>query len=261
LLLPALAAPGRRAVDAETTQETDMITIRKSQERGHADHGWLDTYHTFSFAGYHDPDWVHFGPLRVINQDRVEPGQGFGMHGHQDMEIVTYMLEGVLEHKDSMGNGSQMRPGEVQLMSAGTGVMHSEFNASREEGLHLLQMWVFPARRGAQPRYEQRAFPPEERQGRLRLVVSPDGSDGSLTIGQDVRLYAGLLASGATCEHRLPPGRDAWLHVATGRVELNGLELGPGDGAGIRAEQRLTLRGVEDADLVLWDLPADWSPR
>jgi redox-sensitive bicupin YhaK (pirin superfamily) len=238
-----------------------MITIRRAHERGHADHGWLDTFHTFSFAGYHDPDWVHFGPLRVINQDRVAPGQGFGTHGHQDMEIVSYVLEGVLAHKDSMGNGSQMRPGDVQLMSAGTGVTHSEFNDSHDEGLHFLQMWVFPERRGTKPRYEQRAFPTEQRQGRLRLVVSPDGSDGSLTIGQDVRLYAGLLASGESTEHALPAGRDAWLHVARGRIELNGQDLGPGDGAGIREEARLSLRGVEDAEIVLWDLPADWSPR
>jgi redox-sensitive bicupin YhaK (pirin superfamily) len=167
----------------------------------------------------------------------------------------------VLAHKDSMGNGSQMRPGEVQLMSAGTGVTHSEFNASPDEGLHFLQMWILPERRSTKPRYEQKVFPRDERQGRLRLVVSPDGADGSLTIGQDVRLYAGLLAGGEATEHALPDDRDAWLHVARGRVELNGMDLGPGDGAGIRAETRLALRGVEDAEIVLWDLPADWSPR
>lgn len=233
-----------------------MITLRRSEERGHADHGWLDAYHTFSFAGYHDPDFMHFGPLRVLNQDRVQPGQGFGTHPHENMEIVSYVLAGVMEHKDSMGNGSQMRPGDVQLMSAGTGVMHSEFNASRDEELRLLQMWVFPEKNGTQPRYEQKTFSTEERQGRLRLVVSPDGSDGSLTIGQDVRLFAGLIDGGEATEHELPADRSAWLHVARGRIELNGELLGPGDGAAIRDETRLTLKGVEDAELVLWELPA-----
>jgi redox-sensitive bicupin YhaK (pirin superfamily) len=186
-----------------------MITIRRSEERGHADHGWLDTCHTFSFAGYHDPEHMGFGLLRVLNQDRVEPAMGFGTHGHRDMEIVTYMLEGVLEHKDSMGNGSQMRPGEVQLMSAGRGVTHSEFNASKTEGLHLLQMWVHPRETGTEPRYEQKEFPEEVRRGKLLLVVSPDGADGSLTIGQDARLYAGASWSPATrCATR--SGRIAW---------------------------------------------------
>jgi redox-sensitive bicupin YhaK (pirin superfamily) len=243
-------------------QETrPMIQIRRSAERGHADHGWLDTYHTFSFAGYHDPDFVHFGPLRVLNQDRVKPGQGFGTHGHEDMEIVSYVLEGVMEHKDSMGNGSQMRPGDVQLMSAGTGVMHSEFNASAEDGLHFLQMWVFPRERGTEPRYEQKAFTEEERRGGLRLVVSPDGAQGSLTIGQDARLFAGLLDVGERLEHDLGEGRAAWLHVARGSVRLNGTELAPGDGAAIRGEGRLELVGLDPAELVLWELPAEWSAR
>lgn len=233
-----------------------MITVRRSAERGHADHGWLDAYHTFSFAGYHDPEFVHFGPLRVINQDRVAPGRGFGTHGHENMEIVTYMLEGALEHRDSMGNGSQMRPGEVQLMSAGSGVTHSEFNASSDEPLHLLQMWVFPRHDGTPPRYEQRAFAESERRGRLRLVVSPDGAQGSLTIDQDARLFAGLFDAGEAAEHALPNGRTAWIHVARGRVRVNDVELGPGDGAAIEDEASLLVTGLDDAELVLWDLPA-----
>jgi len=232
-----------------------MITPRRSAERGHADHGWLNTYHTFSFADYHDPDFMHFGPLRVLNQDRVAPGQGFGTHGHRDMEIVSCVLQGVLEHKDSMGNGAQMRPGEVQLMSAGSGVTHSEFNGSRSEPLHFLQMWVLPRRRGTPPRYEQKAFSEEERRGRLLLVVSPDGRQGSLTIDQDARLHLGLLERAERAEHLLAPGRCAWLHVARGSVTLNGETLGPGDGAGIRDESHLSLVGVESAELVLWDLP------
>jgi len=234
-----------------------MIHIRRSEDRGHAHHGWLDARFTFSFADYYDPEWMHFGPLRVINQDRIQPAQGFGTHGHKDMEIVTYVLDGVLEHKDSMGNGSQIRPGEVQFMSAGTGVTHSEFNGSKTELLHLLQMWVLPREVGTPPRYEQKTFSEEQRRRELCLVVSPDGQDGSLTIGQDVKLYAALLAADDRRTHNLAPGRMAWLHVARGRLKLNGQELGPGDGAGIRAESQLELQGIEDAELVLWDLPAD----
>jgi redox-sensitive bicupin YhaK (pirin superfamily) len=233
-----------------------MITIRKSEERGHANHGWLDAYHTFSFASYHDPDFLHFGPLRVLNQDRVDAGQGFPTHAHDNMEIVTYVLEGALEHKDSMGNGSQMRPGDVQYMAAGTGVTHSEYNPSSDEGLHLLQMWVVPKEQGTTPRYEQKAFPPEELRGNLRLVVSPDGAEGSLTIGQDACLYAGKFTEGEHAELALASGRIAWLHVARGTVSLNGKELGPGDGAAIRDEARLSIDGADDAELVLWDLPA-----
>lgn len=236
-----------------------MIHLRKSEERGHADHGWLDARHTFSFAEYYDPDQHHFGALRVLNQDRVAPGQGFPTHGHDNMEIVTYVLEGTLEHRDSMGTGSQLRNGEVQLMSAGTGVQHSEFNPSPDEALHLLQMWVFPSERGTEPRYEQKDFPLEERRGKLRLVVSSDGSDGSLTIGQDAKLFAGLFGAGEKAELSLAEGRCAWLHVARGEIRLNDLHLGPGDGAGIRDEKHITITGVEgeeDAELVLWDLPA-----
>jgi len=233
-----------------------LIQIRRSADRGHADHGWLDSYHTFSFADYHDPDFMGFRTLRVLNQDRVAAGEGFPRHGHRDMEIVSYVLEGTLEHEDSLGNGSQMKPGEVQLMSAGTGVLHSEYNASQAEGLHFLQMWILPARPGTTPRYEQRVYPTSERRGRLRLVVAPDGSDGALTIGQDARLYAGLLDGPETIEHALAPGRAAWLHVARGRLSLNGQALGPGDGAALLDEPRISLTGGQGAELVLWDLGA-----
>ncbi len=234
-----------------------MIQIRKSAERGHADHGWLDTYHTFSFADYFDPDFMGFSVLRVINQDRVAPGKGFGTHGHRDMEIVSYVLDGVMAHKDSMGNGSQMRPGEVQLMSAGTGVTHSEFNASPDDELKFLQMWILPAKQGTEPRYEQKEFGAGERDGKLRLVVSPDGAEGSLTIGQDVRMFASVLGAGDRIEQAIPAGRVAWLHVARGAVMLNGEELGPGDGAAIQDERQIVLEGREPAELVLWDLPRE----
>ncbi|MCA8962548.1 MAG: pirin family protein [Planctomycetes bacterium] len=232
-----------------------MITRRRSEERGHADYGWLDTYHTFSFADYHDPDWVQFGSLRVLNQDRVAPGRGFGTHGHRDMEIVSVVLQGVLEHRDSMGNGSQLRPGEVQLMSAGSGVTHSEFNASATESLHFLQMWILPRERGTAPRYEQKMFADEERSGRFRRVVSPDGRDGSLTIGQDAELYLGTLEPDHAARHELPPGRVAWLHVATGRAQIGGLELAAGDGASIRDEGSIEVRAGARAEIVLWVLP------
>ncbi|MEM6571498.1 MAG: pirin family protein [Planctomycetota bacterium] len=231
------------------------MLARRSGERGHADHGWLDTYHTFSFANYHDPNHMGFGPLRVLNQDRVTGGNGFPKHGHKDMEIVSYVLDGVMEHKDSMGNGSQMRPGDVQLMSAGDGVLHSEFNASRDASLHFLQMWVLPAERETEPRYEQKAFTREERSGALRLVVSPDGADGSLTIGQDARLYAGLFAAGEETRQALGAGRGAWLHVATGSVEVNGQVFGPGDAAALTDGDHFVVRGVEEAELVVWDVP------
>ncbi len=232
-----------------------MITIRRSADRGFADHGWLETYHTFSFASYRDPDFMGFGPLRVINQDTVAPGKGFQTHSHQDMEIVSYVLSGVLEHKDSMGNGSQMRPGEVQLMSAGTGVTHSEFNASADEGLEFLQMWVIPAQTGTTPRYEQVEFPDSERCGQLRLIVSPDGRRGSLTIGQDVSLYASKLRAGETARHELAPGRGAWVHVARGEVALNGQALGSGDGASVQGVATIEFEGIDAAELVMFDLP------
>jgi redox-sensitive bicupin YhaK (pirin superfamily) len=233
-----------------------MITLRPSAARGHANHGWLDSYHTFSFANYFDPAHMGFGQLRVLNQDRVAPGQGFGTHGHRDMEIVSYVLEGTLEHKDSLGNGAQMRPGEVQLMSAGRGVTHSEFNPSRSEGLHFLQMWVFPQETGTSPSYQQKDFPLAERRGRLRLVVSPDGRDGSLKIRQDAALYVASLGAGERVSLPLAAGRAAWLHVARGRLRLGAQTLGAGDGAAIEDERELVLEGLEDSELVLWELAA-----
>lgn len=235
-----------------------MLTIRRSDERGHADHGWLDSYHTFSFASYFDPEHMNFGVLRVINQDRVAPGQGFGTHGHRDMEIVSYVLEGVLEHRDSLGNGSQMRPGEVQLMSAGSGVTHSEFNADPNAPLEFLQMWIVPQHADTQPRYEQKAFPPATRGGRLQLVVSPDGAEGSLTIGQDARMYIATLSAGDVESFELGAGRMAWLHVARGAVRIGDEELRAGDGAAFERERRITLAGrsEDDAEVVLWELPS-----
>ena len=232
-----------------------MITPRRSDARGHADHGWLDTWHTFSFASYVDPDFMGFSVLRVLNQDRVQAGRGFGTHAHHDMEIASYVLDGVLEHRDSMGTGSRMRPGDVQLMSAGTGVTHSEFNGSPRDDLHFLQMWIIPARRGTKPRYEQKEYPAAQRRGRLLLVAAPDGRDGALTIGQDARLFAGLLDGAERVTHALAPGRSAWLHVARGTVGLNGERLRAGDGAAIVGERSLELEHGERAELVLWDLP------
>jgi quercetin 2,3-dioxygenase len=232
-----------------------MITLRKSEDRGHADHGWLDTYHTFSFASYHDPDFMGFSVLRVINQDRVRAGEGFGTHGHQEMEIVSYVLDGVLEHKDSMGSGSRMHPGDVQLMSAGTGLTHSEFNGSPTLPLEFLQIWILPSKAGTSPSYEQRSFPEHEREGRLRLIVSPDGRDGSLSIGQDVNIHAALLDPGQGAQLELSPGRRGWLHLARGSVELNGHTLHAGDGARIEAEPLIKLEGLERAELVMFDLP------
>ena len=231
-----------------------MIRLRKATDRGHADHGWLDTWHTFSFADYYDPEHMGFRALRVINDDVVAPGRGFGTHPHRDMEIVTYVLEGALAHEDSMGNASTIVPGEVQRMSAGTGVLHSEFNHSRTDRVHLLQIWLLPDRTGIAPSYEQTLFPDEEKRGRLRLVASPDGADGSVMIHQDARLYATLLAPGEEVSHPLAPGRHAWVHVARGKASLNGRPLEAGDGAAVSAEERLTLRGDGQAEVLLFDL-------
>ncbi len=231
-----------------------MIILRRSDERGHADHGWLDSYHTFSFGGFQDPNFMGFSVLRVLNQDRVAPGEGFGTHGHDNMEIVSYVLEGVLEHKDSMGTGAQMRPGEVQIMSAGSGVTHSEFNASSDDPLHFLQMWIMPAEQGTTPRYGQKEYPVELRRGKLCLVVSPDGKDGSLSIGQDVCLYAGLLDGKEYVTHRLAPGRDAWVHVARGSLTLNGHPMDAGDGAAIQDEDILAFVKGDDSEYIVWDL-------
>ncbi len=231
-----------------------MITLRKSEARGHAEHGWLESWHTFSFADYYDPAEMGWRSLRVINEDIIQPAKGFGTHAHRDMEIVTYLLGGELEHKDSMGNGAVIRPGEVQRMSAGKGVLHSEFNPSPDATTHLLQIWIEPSVRGVPPSYEQTCFPVEERRGRLRLVASRDGRDGSVTIHQDAALYAALLAPGESVRHAPAPGRHAYLHVARGKVDLNGMQLGAGDGAKIAEESELRISAAADAEILLFDL-------
>jgi quercetin 2,3-dioxygenase len=231
-----------------------MIQIRRSEERGHADHGWLSTYHTFSFADYWDPRHMGFRALRVINEDHVRGGTGFPTHGHRDMEIVTYVLEGGLQHKDSLGSGSIIRPGDVQRMSAGTGVTHSEINASDTETVHLLQIWLLPERSGLQPGYEEKTFGDEDKRGRLRLVASRDGRDGSVTVHQDVELYATVLEPSEAAAHELRAGRHAWVQVARGRVLVNGQALRAGDGAALSAEERVELEGLERAEVLLFDL-------
>ena len=231
-----------------------MITIRKSDDRGHADHGWLDTRFTFSFADYYDPEHVHFRTLRVMNDDRIAGGGGFPTHPHRDMEIVTYVLEGALAHKDSMGNGSVIRPGDVQYMSAGTGVAHSEFNASEKDTVHLYQIWMFPDKKNYTPMYDQKHFSEGDKRGKLRLVVSPDGREGSVKIRQDNQLYATVLAPGESVKHALKKDRHAYVQVARGSVTLNGQALEAGDGAAISAEKSLELTGVKDAEVLLFDL-------
>ncbi|MHB8348361.1 MAG: pirin family protein [Acidiferrobacterales bacterium] len=231
-----------------------MFEIRKSETRGHANHGWLDSYHTFSFADYHDPAHMGFGHLRVINEDRVNPGTGFPTHGHRDMEIVTYPLEGALEHKDSMGNGSVIRAGDVQRMSAGTGVRHSEYNASPGEVVHFLQIWIVPRENGLSPGYEQRHFELQDLDGTLRLVASSDGRDGSVIVHQDVSLYAGRLSGNGAVRHLLAPGRRAYIQVVRGTVRISGRLLAAGDGAEITGEPELVLDGATDAELLVFDL-------
>jgi quercetin 2,3-dioxygenase len=231
-----------------------MITIRKSNDRGHADHGWLNTRFTFSFADYYDPKHEQFRTLRVMNDDRVAGGAGFPTHPHRDMEIVTYVLEGALAHKDSMGNGSVIKPGDVQYMSAGTGVAHSEFNASDSETVHLYQIWMFPDKKNYTPAYDQKHFSADDKRGKLRLVVSPDGRDGSVKIRQDNELYATVLGAGETVKHDLKSARYAYVQVAKGSVTLNGETLETGDGAAISAEKSLQLTGVNDAEVLLFDL-------
>jgi redox-sensitive bicupin YhaK (pirin superfamily) len=229
-----------------------MITIRRAKDRGHANHGWLDTNHTFSFADYYDPNFMGFRALRVINEDRVQPGVGFGKHAHRDMEIISYVLEGTLAHSDSMGTGSEIKPGEVQRMSAGSGVTHSEMNPSSDEPVHFLQIWIIPAQPGIPPSYEQKKFEDDERHNTLRLVASPDGSDGSVTIHQDVRLYSTLL-DGASVTHDFRPDRYGWIQVTRGEVDVNGQTLKAGDGAAISAESSITLTG-RGAEVLLFDL-------
>jgi quercetin 2,3-dioxygenase len=231
-----------------------MITIRPSEERGGGDYGWLNTHHTFSFNTYHDPKFMGFRSLRVINEDYVAPGQGFPTHPHRDMEIITYILEGAIEHKDSLGTGSVIRPGDGQRMSAGSGIRHSEANPSKTEGAHFLQIWILPDRQGIRPSYEQKAFPTEEKRGKLRLIASPTGNDGSVTIHQDAKLYVTLLGPGETVTHHIEPDRHAWIQIAKGSVELNGKPLKQGDGAAVSDEKQLTVKGAEDAEVLLFDL-------
>ena len=231
-----------------------MLAIRPANERGLANHGWLDSRHTFSFGNYYDPQFMGFGPLRVINEDRVKPGQGFGTHGHSDMEIISYVLDGALEHKDSLGTGSVIRPGDVQRMSAGTGVRHSEFNASDSDPVHFLQIWILPERDGLEPSYEQKAFTDEEKRGQLRLVGSRDGRDGSVTIHRDVDLYASLLAAGDKVGYELGEGRYGWVQVARGAARLDDNELSAGDGVALKGARSLTIEGVDDAEILLFDM-------
>ncbi len=231
-----------------------MIAIRKSEARGHANHGWLDSYHTFSFANYYDPKYMNFRSLRVINEDVINGGKGFGTHGHTDMEIITYVLEGALEHKDSLGTGAVIKPGEVQRMSAGTGIQHSEFNHSPSDPVHLLQIWLLPDRNGLTPSYEQRDFPLAERRGRLRLVAARDARDGAVKIHQDVDLYAAVLDKDARVSYVLQSNRHGWVQVARGSVLLNGLALEQGDGAAVSDESELVIEATADAEFLLFDL-------
>jgi quercetin 2,3-dioxygenase len=232
-----------------------MIQVRKSEERGRSRLDWLDSRFTFSFAEYYDPKFMGFGPLRVINDDTIAPGAGFPPHGHRDMEIITYVLEGALEHKDSMGNGSVIQPGEVQRMSAGRGVTHSEYNASRERAVHLLQIWILPRRVGLPSGYEQKLFTDDEKRGRLRLVASPDGAEGSVRIQQDARMFAALLKDGETVAHTFADGRQGWMHVARGSADLNGTPLEAGDGVAINGEKEVRISSKDAGEVLLFDLP------
>jgi redox-sensitive bicupin YhaK (pirin superfamily) len=235
------------------TRNPNNLTIRRAGERGHADHGWLNSFHTFSFADYYDHRHMGFRALRVINDDTVAPGHGFGTHGHQDMEIISYVLDGALGHKDSTGTGAVIRPGDVQRMSAGTGVRHSEMNASRTEPVHFLQIWIQPDRRGHAPGYEQVAFPADARRGKLRLVGSPDGAEGSVTIHQDARMYAGLFDRGESATHVVAPGRHAWVHVARGNAQVDGVDLAAGDAVSTSEPGDLVITG-DGAEVLVFDL-------
>jgi redox-sensitive bicupin YhaK (pirin superfamily) len=231
-----------------------MITIRRARERGHFDHGWLNTYHTFSFDQYYDPRYMGFRTLRVINEDFVAGGRGFPKHGHSDMEIITYILEGALKHEDSMGNGSVIRPGDVQRMTAGTGVRHSEQNASADEQVHLLQIWILPHTVGLEPGYEQKAFSEDERRGRLKLIASEDGSEGSVVVHQDVKLFASIIPAGEQVEHSMDQQRYAWIQVARGAISVNGEKAEQGDGAIVVGESNLQINAEENAEVLLFDL-------
>ncbi|HEY0335035.1 MAG TPA: pirin family protein [Stenotrophomonas sp.] len=231
-----------------------MLQIRKSDARGQAEHGWLSSRHTFSFAGYNDPRFMGFGPLRVINEDRVHPGEGFGTHAHRDMEIISYVLDGALEHKDSMGTGSVLHYGDVQRMTAGSGVTHSEFNGSQADPVHFLQIWLFPERNGIEPSYEEKHFDADSKRGKLRLIVSPDAAEGSLKVHQDARVYASILDGDDRIEHALPPGRGAYLQVARGQLEVNGAILSAGDAVQVSDESLLVLEKAQEAEVLLFDL-------
>jgi redox-sensitive bicupin YhaK (pirin superfamily) len=231
-----------------------MLTVRKADDRGHADHGWLDSRHTFSFAEYHDPAHMGFRSLRVINEDRVAPGQGFGRHSHRDMEILSYVLDGGLEHQDSMGTGAVIQPGDVQRMSAGSGVTHSEYNASKRDPVHFLQIWLMPNQRGIKPSYEQKTFTQADKVGKLRRVASPDGQDGSVTIHADATVYAGLFDRDQGTELSLAPGRHAWVHVVRGRAQVNGTTLSAGDAVALSDERTVRIQGIDASELLVFDL-------
>lgn len=231
-----------------------MLTVRKSQDRGYADHGWLKSFHSFSFAGYYDPEHMGFGNLRVINEDRIAPGTGFGTHGHRDMEIISYVLSGELAHKDTMGNVKGIPPGDVQRMSAGRGVMHSEFNHAQDQTTHFLQIWIEPNVTGIEPGYEQKRFAPEEKRGALRLVASPDGAQGSVRINADARMYAGLFDGDETATLQLDAGRPVYVHLVRGELSVNGTPLGAGDAARLQGEKQLTLAAGKDAEVLVFDL-------
>lgn len=232
-----------------------MIQVRKSKERGHANHGWLDSHHTFSFSNYYDPKYTGFRDLLVINEDRVSAGEGFGTHGHENMEIVSYVLDGELAHKDSMGTGSTLKYGDVQRMSAGTGVRHSEFNGSKEKPVHFLQIWITPKKDGIKPSYEEKKYSTEDKRNKLKLIVSPDGQDGSMKINQDAMIYASILDEGKDVSLKLAAGRYSWVQVARGSVELNGTVLHEGDGASISDEQKLELKAKKASEVLVFDLP------
>lgn len=235
-----------------------MIQIRRSEDRGHVSEDWLDTYHTFSFSDYYDPKFMGFRALRVINEDRVAAGEGFPTHPHENMEIVTYIIDGALEHKDSMGTGSVIRPGDIQRMSAGTGVTHSEFNHSKDKACHLLQIWILPDRKGIKPEYEQKFYEPKLKQNQLKLIVSQDGSEGSVKVNQDIRIFSSLLDSGKEATYGLPPGRHAWLQLVSGSLEINGKKISTGDGVAVSPEgagaEKLEIRATKAAEFLLFDL-------
>ena len=252
-----IAAAGAIALTAaaqEHVMTQGTITVRKAADRGVAEHGWLHARHTFSFADFYDPDFMGFHSMRVLNDDVIEPGEGFGTHPHRDMEIISYIVEGALEHKDSMDNGSVIRPHEVQRISAGSGILHSEFNPLKNEKMRLLQIWIQPARRGLEPSYEQKLFPAEEKTNRLRLIASPDGADGSVSINQDARLYASIVESGQTVAMRADARRHLWVQVVTGKLTVNGHTLETGDGAAIEEAEELVLAGMDSSEVVVFDL-------